>query len=73
MFDTADCKSNEDFETRIPGIGAVFQMPAVGLWEDGKLVACGSGHEGRQIAFRACGIDPDRMSEHLEPSVPSRA
>lgn len=65
VFDTTDCQSNDDFEARIPGIGAVFQMPAVGLWENGMLVARGSGHEGREIAFRACGIDPARMSEVL--------
>ncbi|HET6575161.1 MAG TPA: hypothetical protein VFG68_16255 [Fimbriiglobus sp.] len=67
VFDTAECKSDADFEARSPGIGTVYQMPAVGLWEDGKLVARGWGHEGRLIVFRACGIDPDQMRELLDP------
>jgi len=66
VFDTADCKSNEDFNSRIPGIGDVFQMPAVGLWENGTLVARGSGHEGRQIAFLACGLDAGQISSILK-------
>jgi hypothetical protein len=67
VFDTAECKSDADFETRIPGINTVYQMPAVGLWEDGKLVAQGWGHEGRLIVFRAFGLDPGRISELLDP------
>ncbi len=66
LFDTAECKSDEDFETRIPGIGAVYQMPAVGLWENGKLVAHGSGHEGRLIVFRAFDLDPAGIGELLD-------
>jgi hypothetical protein len=69
VFDTAECKSHEDFEKRIPGIGEVFGMPVAGLWEDGRLVAKGWGHEGREIAFRACGIDPARMHELLDPNT----
>jgi hypothetical protein len=67
VFDTAGCKSNEDFEARIPGLGMVLQTPAVGLWEDGKLLARGTGYEGRLVALRACGIDATRMKELLDP------
>lgn len=67
VFDAADCKTKDDFERRIPGIGTAFQMPVVGYWENGKLVARGSGHEGREIAFRACGIDPQLIGELLDP------
>lgn len=67
VFDTAECKSDEDFDARIPGIGTVFQPPVVGLWEQGKLIAYGSGHEGQDLAFRVCGIDIARMSELLDP------
>jgi hypothetical protein len=67
VFDTAECKSDEDFEKRIPGIGSVFQVPAVGLWEGGKPGARGWGHDGRQLVFRSFGLDPDRMSELLDP------
>lgn len=65
VFDTADCRSNEDFEARIPGIGTVFQTPVVGLWENGHLVASASGHAARKIAFEACSIDPERIHEVL--------
>ena len=67
VFDTAHCKSNEDFEAWIPSIGIVYQSPVVGLWDNGKLVARGSGHEGREIAFRACGLDPECIRELLDP------
>jgi hypothetical protein len=66
VFDIADCKSDHDFETRIHGIGPVFQTPVVGLWEDGKLVARGSGHEGRLLTFRACGLDPAQIGTLLD-------
>lgn len=67
VFDTAECKSDEDFESRIPGVGPVFQTPVVGLWEQGKLVAKGSGHLGQDLAFGVCGIDIARMTELLDP------
>jgi hypothetical protein len=66
VFDTAECKSDADFEARIPDIGTVYQMPAVGLWDDGKLVAHGSGHVGRLVVFRAFGLDPAGIGTLLD-------
>jgi hypothetical protein len=67
VFDTDEYGSHDDFGKRIPDIGDVYGTPAVGLWEGGRLVAKGWGHEGREIAFRACSIDPARMRELLDP------
>ena len=70
VFDTAECQSDEDFEARIPGIGPVFQVPVVGLWHDGKLVAHGSGYRGCEvIAFHVYRIDPSGLSKMLDPQV----
>jgi hypothetical protein len=66
VFDAQECQSVDDFEKRIPGIGSVFQVPAVGLWQDGQLLASGWGHDGRKLVFLACHIDPARMAELLD-------
>jgi hypothetical protein len=65
VFDTNDCRSAEDYEARIPGIGMPYQTPVVGVWQDGELRASGSGYEGRKLAFQACRIDQSRMSQLL--------
>lgn len=72
VFDVNGCRTAEDFEQYIPGLGSIYLTPAVGLWQDGHLTASGCGHEGRKIVCRAFGIDPARLPELLDPkSVPA--
>jgi hypothetical protein len=67
VFDTDECRSADDFEKRIPGIGLPYQTPGVGLWQDGQPVASGWGHEGRKLICQIYAIDMNRMGKLLDP------
>jgi hypothetical protein len=49
VFDVLGCKTMDDFEKLIPGIGLVYQTPVVGIWRDGELVEKGVGAKGRML------------------------
>jgi hypothetical protein len=51
IFDVLSCKTMEDFEKFIPGIGAVYQTPVVGIWKNGCVVEKGIGAKGRMLLF----------------------
>lgn len=65
VFDMQEMQS-PDFSARIPGLVDVMQGPVAGLWQDGRLVAAGSGHDAREIAFTACKLDPSEIPERLD-------
>jgi hypothetical protein len=58
VFDVQDCTGQSDFEQYVPGIAPVFQTPVVGIWENGKLIAKGSGRAGRDLVFDRFGKRP---------------
>jgi hypothetical protein len=70
VFNTLDCKSTEDFNAIIPGIGQVFQTPVVGLWADETLKERGSGKIGRDLAGKVLGIPQDEIEQQLSAEVP---
>lgn len=49
VFSVLDCRGNRDADRFIPGLGAFFQTPLVGLWEDGELRAKGWGKRARDL------------------------
>jgi hypothetical protein len=49
IFVLSECKSQAEIESFVAGIGPVFQSPVVGIWEDGRLIAKGSGWEAMQL------------------------
>lgn len=49
IFDVDECKSMEDLERYVPGIGRVFQTPVVGVWHDGTKVDSAWGAAGRKL------------------------
>ena len=49
LFNVLDVHEMRDFEQYIPGIGAVYQTPVVGLWEDGVLVRTAQGLSGQRL------------------------
>jgi hypothetical protein len=57
VFNVANCQSADAFEGYVPGVGAVFHTPVVGLWSDGKLLEKASGKAGRDLVVRVCGLD----------------
>jgi hypothetical protein len=52
IFIVDECKSEAEIEEFVPGVGAVFQTPVVGIWDDGQLVDKAWGLEGRQLLAR---------------------
>jgi hypothetical protein len=58
VFSARDCRTHEDFARYIPGIGKVYQTPAVGFWVDGELREKAWGAPGRALVARVCGFDP---------------
>ena len=61
VFNTLDCKSQQDFEKYIPGIGDVFQTPAVGLWQNGVLMETAWGKPARDLIARVCNLKPSTL------------
>lgn len=57
VFDTDACLSQAELDLYIPGVNTGPQTPFVGLWQDGVLVEKQSGHWGRQLVARVCGIE----------------
>ncbi|HEV3256935.1 MAG TPA: hypothetical protein VG013_08665 [Gemmataceae bacterium] len=57
VFSTLDCRTHEDFDKYIPGIGKVYQTPVVGLWIHGLLREKCSGAPARILVARVCGFD----------------
>lgn len=49
VFNTADCRHEQDFDRYIPGIGVVSHTPVVGFWHNGELAASAQGHAAREF------------------------
>ncbi|HKE55315.1 MAG TPA: hypothetical protein VKB46_01395 [Pyrinomonadaceae bacterium] len=49
VFDVDQCKSSEDFDLYVPGIGMVYQTPIVGVWRQGVKVSSAWGASGREL------------------------
>ena len=49
--------SQTDFDSRIPGIGKVFQTPVVGIWKYGVLEKKGSGHKAVEAIKQHYSLD----------------
>ena len=58
LFNTLDCKSHDDFDNYIPGIGKVFQTPVAGLWENGVLKEKAWGKSARDLIAQVCQLEP---------------
>jgi hypothetical protein len=56
VFNCQECRSIQDFENYIPGIGKVFQTPVVGYWEDGVLKEKAWGKAGRDLLTSVLGV-----------------
>jgi hypothetical protein len=65
VFDADACRSPEEFEAIMPGIGLVHHTPAVGYWEGGKLIDKAVGFHGRQIVARLFGIDEALLHQRI--------
>ena len=52
VFNVLDCRSIQDFEKYVPGIGKVFQTPVVGYWEEGLLKEKKRGAKRDAICWR---------------------
>ena len=49
IFDVDACKSLDDTERYVPGIGRVFQTPVVGVWRDGVKISSAWGAAGCKL------------------------
>lgn len=49
VFDTLSCKTMDEFQAIIPGIGVVLQTPVVGVWRNGILVEKASGSKAFEV------------------------
>jgi hypothetical protein len=58
LFNTAECRSQQDFQGYIPGLDDVLQTPVVGVWRQGRLTDVAQGFHARELAAREVGIDP---------------
>ena len=59
VFELSLCQSQEEIDACFPGIGPVFQTPAIGVWEDGQLTQTGSNVLGRNLLMRLFEIDKE--------------
>jgi hypothetical protein len=63
VFDTAACRSMEDFQHYVPGVGPALHPPIVGVWEDGELNQKASGAEARKLLTKHFGLDASVWSD----------
>jgi hypothetical protein len=63
VFNIDELSSPAELQRIFPGIGEVFQTPAVGYWEAGQLKETASGFAGRQLVGRLLGFDPKLVLE----------
>lgn len=56
VFNVSSCPTTAAFEEYVPGIGAVFHTPVVGVWIDGVLTDKSSGKRARDLIARACRL-----------------
>ena len=56
FIDVSVIKAMPDFEKYIPGIGNVYQTPAVGVWDGEPLLYKGTGFEARQYLRQQYGL-----------------
>jgi hypothetical protein len=56
VFNVAGCASPDVFDRYVPGIGAVYHTPVVGLWSEGRLVDKASGKAGHDLIARVVGL-----------------
>ncbi len=56
VFNVLECKSVQDFERYVPGLGKVFQTPVVGYWEDGVLKENAWGKAGRDLLAKVLNL-----------------
>ncbi|HJT76734.1 MAG TPA: hypothetical protein VJ739_05985 [Gemmataceae bacterium] len=65
VFNTSDCRTQDDFNKYVPGLGAVYQTPVVGIWQDGRLEWSGQGAEARERVARLFGSGPDEIGKYV--------
>lgn len=56
VFNVLECRSIQDFEKYVPGIGKVFQTPVVGYWEEGLLKEKAWGKAGRDLPAKVLNL-----------------
>jgi hypothetical protein len=69
VFNIDELSSPAELQRIFPGIGEVFQTPAVGYWEAGQLKETASGFAGRQLVARLLGFDPKLVLEQPAASA----
>ena len=57
VLDVLTCRTVDDFERCLPGIGKVFQTPVVGFWKNGDLEQKASGAPACQLIIRRYDLD----------------
>lgn len=58
VFDVSECRSHDDFEKYVPGIGPVFQTPVLGVWHRGLLTERMWGQAARDFIANRYGLQP---------------
>ena len=62
VFDMDTAREPDWFEPYIPGLGDVSNTPVAGLWDEGRLVRRGTGHEARIIVAELFALDLSALS-----------
>lgn len=58
VFDVATCRSQGDFQARIPGLGNVYQTPVLGVWMDDQQHEALQGAQARErVKQLVLGLD----------------
>jgi hypothetical protein len=66
LFNTDDCRSLDDFDHYVPGLGQVFHTPVVGLWRDGRLTEKAEGYAARDLVARMFGSSSDAVVRDID-------
>jgi hypothetical protein len=73
VFNTADCKQQQDFRQYVPRLRQVSQTPVVGLWRDGRLTEAKQGYEARDLVARLFRSDSAAIVEYVQDQIKARS
>lgn len=69
VFNAGILTSQDAIQDYISGIGEVLQMPAVGVWRDGRLVERASGYDGCDLVARMFGSTADEIVAEIRSGI----
>ncbi len=73
VFNTADCRQQQDFHRYIDRLSEIHHTPVAGLWHDGRLDWSGQGYEAREFIAGMFGATSAEIVAFVQDWIKARA